>query len=179
VAPGHYTLKLSFSSGSGDFGRTQAPLSIDPGDGKFTLSGVALSREQRQIAEPGEEPLLGDRAPLVYRGLLVVPTSDHRFKQQESLGTYLEVYAPALASAQPPAMQFQFQIRERNTSQVKMNSGLMNLAPMVRMGNPIVPVGLRVPLQSLAPGAYRIEFLAADATGNKTPVRSAEFDIVP
>jgi hypothetical protein len=179
VAPGQYTLKLSFSSGRNDFGGAEAPLSIEPGEGKLTMSGVALSRKQRQIAEPGEEPLLGDRVPLVYRGLLIVPTSDHHFKPQESFGAYLEVYAPALASAQPPAMQFRFQIRERNSGQARMDSGLMNLAPMVRKGNPVVPVALRVPLKSLAPGAYRIEFFAADATGNKTPVRSAEFDIVP
>ena len=51
------------------------------------------------------------------------------------------------------------------------------MAKSVQPGSAMVPVGLRLPTDKLAPGAYRLELSAADSAGHKAPVRSAEFDL--
>jgi hypothetical protein len=43
--------------------------------------------------------------------------------------------------------------------------------------NPVVPVGLKLPLSSLATGAYRIQLKASDVAGNYSVVRTADFDV--
>jgi len=41
----------------------------------------------------------------------------------------------------------------------------------------VVPLGLKLPLETLAPGAYRVEVRAMDSVGNKAAPRSADFDV--
>jgi hypothetical protein len=36
-------------------------------------------------------------------------------------------------------------------------------------------MGLKVPIDKLEPGSYRVEFKALDSAGNVSPVRSADF----
>jgi len=50
VASGQYTLKVVFSSGGASFGKLEAPVTVDPYDGKqLTLSAVALSKELHRV----------------------------------------------------------------------------------------------------------------------------------
>jgi hypothetical protein len=48
----------------------------------------------------------------------------------------------------------------------------------VRKGspNPVVPIGLRIPLTGLVAGAYRLELTAFDSLG-KSVTRSVDFDV--
>jgi hypothetical protein len=50
-------------------------------------------------------------------------------------------------------------------------------APEVKAGNPVVAVGLKLPLETLPPGAYRLELRATDSRGNAAPARSADFQV--
>jgi hypothetical protein len=43
-------------------------------------------------------------------------------------------------------------------------------------GNPVVPLGLKVPIDQLPPGSYRLDFQASDANGALSVVRSVGFD---
>jgi hypothetical protein len=46
----------------------------------------------------------------------------------------------------------------------------------IRAGNPVIPVGLKILLDKLSPGAYTAEVKAMDALGN-SKMRTADFDL--
>jgi hypothetical protein len=39
----------------------------------------------------------------------------------------------------------------------------------------VVPLGLKVPLDKLPPGAYRLDMQAVGVSGTRTPIRSVQF----
>ena len=54
---------------------------------------------------------------------------------------------------------------------------MIRMDKAIRAGNPVIPVGLKLPLDTLAPGSYRAELKAVDSAGNASPVRSADFEV--
>jgi len=44
-------------------------------------------------------------------------------------------------------------------------------------GSPVVPFGLRLPLDKLPPGSYELEVRGGDTTGQYTKVRTANFEV--
>ena len=48
--------------------------------------------------------------------------------------------------------------------------------PSLERETPVVPLGLKLPVDQLPPGSYRIDFQASDASGALSAVRSVEFD---
>ena len=57
------------------------------------------------------------------------------------------------------------------------DTGMMNLATLIRPVNPVIPVGMGLPRENLAPGQYRAENQARDSVRHKTSLRAAEFDL--
>ncbi len=55
------------------------------------------------------------------------------------------------------------------------NSGPMDMAARIQAGNAVVPVALKVPLDTLTAGDYRIDLRAMDSAGGISAVRSIEF----
>jgi hypothetical protein len=53
----------------------------------------------------------------------------------------------------------------------------MNLATLITPGNSVIPIGMGLPLDKLAPGKYRAEVQARDSQGHKTSLRATEFDV--
>jgi hypothetical protein len=51
---------------------------------------------------------------------------------------------------------------------VKLDSKLVEVTNYMRKGNPTVPVALKVPVDQLTPGTYRMEVIAEDNLGKKT-----------
>ena len=49
--------------------------------------------------------------------------------------------------------------------------------PLPRPDNPVIPVGLKLPVDALTAGSYRIELQAMDSAGHSTSPRSADFEI--
>jgi hypothetical protein len=41
----------------------------------------------------------------------------------------------------------------------------------------LIPIALRLPVATLAPGSYQVELKAMDSAGNSTNVRSADFEV--
>ncbi len=66
---------------------------------------------------------------------------------------------------------------DRKTGEAKQDSGVMNVAPLIRAGNSVIPVGLKLPINSLASGGYRAEVKAIDSAGNTSVARVADFDL--
>ena len=181
LASGQYTLKVAFSSGDESFGKLEVPLPIDPYDGKqFIMSGVAMSKDVHRVSDLDtglDAALLADRTPLVAQGMQITPSGASRFRKTDIAVLYFEVYEPLLSSPKAPDIGVQLRIVDRKSGEQKQDSGVMNMASMIRAGNPMIPAGLRLLVDKLAAGSYRAELKAVDSAG-KSFERSANFDVV-
>ena len=180
VASGQYTLKVAFSSGGENFGKLESPLNIDPYDGKmFMVSALALCSSFHKVAEVEaniDAALLEGRAPLIAQNFQFDPAGANRFKATDNVALYVEVYDPKLLDEKPPGLGVQLKVLDRKGGPPKVDSGGVDVANFIRKGNPVVPIGLKVPVSGLAPGAYRLEVTAMDGAG-RSMVRSADFDV--
>ena len=180
VASGQYNFKVVFSSGGESFGKLEQPLVVDSNDGtQFGLSALALSREVHRVSELEtalDTELLEGRAPLVASGLQFTPTGAYRFKTTEPATMYLEIYEPLLVGANPPQVGVQLRLLERKTGVQKLDTGVIEVATFIHAGNPVIPVGLKLPVSTLVAGSYRAELTALDSAG-KSVVRSADFEV--
>jgi hypothetical protein len=179
VASGQYNLKVAFSSGGERFGKLEMPLVVDPYDGKqFGMSALALSKELHplsQVSSGLDAALLEDRTPLVAQGMQIVPAGSDRFKKSDLATFYVEIYDPLLTTSTPPKVRIQMRVVDRKTGEQKVDVG--GPAPGVRAGDPVIALGVKLPMDKLAPGSYRLELKAADSAGNSTPARTADFEV--
>jgi VWFA-related protein len=183
AAPGTYRLTVVLNAGGGDaFGKFESPLQIDAYDGKnFSLGGVALSDAAQRLGDIPtslDSALLEDHTPLVVQGLQITPSGSNRFKRDQNVVLYSEIYEPLLASANPPKIGFGYRIFDRATNKEMFFTGVMPADQFIHAGNAVVPLGLKVAVKDLPPGGYRLMLQAADAAGNKAPNRSVDFDIL-
>ena len=183
IAPGNYTLKLTFGSSGEAFGKLDRPLSIEPFEaGQFAISALALSKEVRRASAGSAEIealLLQDKTPLIANDLQVVPSGSSDFHQGAPAMFYFEVYEPVLTNpgANGPALvAVQIRVIDRNTGEAKSDSGLMRLESPKNTDNAVIPVALKVPLERLAPGSYLLELTASDSANN-TARRTADFQV--
>jgi VWFA-related protein len=181
IGSGQYTLKVAFSSEGDSFGRVEAPLNIDPYDGKkFTLSGVALSNQIHRVDELGaglDEILVAGHTPLVTQGVQITPSGANRFKKSDSTVVYVEIYDPLLLEKNPPQVGIQLRVLDRKTQEAKKDTGMFSVGNAIQPGSPVVALGLKLPVDSLAPGDYRAELKAIDTKGNTSAVRTADFEV--
>ena len=180
--PGTYTLKMAISSTGGNFAKIEMPVSIDPYDGqKFSVSGLAFSTSMRKISQTDaglDTAMSEDRTPLIVGGLQLFPSARAVFSKGETVAVYAELYAPALAAPEVPkdfATAVQLRLLEAKTGKVRVDSGAMRAGEM-RPGNPVVPIGMKLPIEALEPGEYICEFLGADVSGGQGR-RTANFTI--
>jgi len=178
LAPGHYDLKVAFNSGGTNFGKLQMPLVVDNYDGKeLSMSTVALSTEIHPLSEMAsslDAQLLEDRKPLVAQGMEIVPTAGDRFKKTDPAVFYIEIYDPLLAGANPPKVGLQLKVVDRKTgAQAFEMHGLLPNDP----GNPVVSLGMKLPLDKLNSGSYELQLTAIDTAGHQTSARTADFEV--
>ncbi len=181
VASGTYNLKIAFSSGNESFGKLQESLVIGPYTGKqFTLSALALSNRLHRVSDMGTEldaELLEDKQPLVAQGMEITPSASNRFKPTDTAAVYVEVYEPLLAGPNPPKLGLELKVVDLKTGAQKIDAGFTNTAPDISPGNPVVPLGMRLPVNSLPAGSYRVEVTALDSAGNSTKTSTADFQV--
>jgi len=181
VASGEYTLKIAFTSGGDNFGKLDLPLAVDAYDGKqLSLSGLALSDDIHRVSDLStdlDSQLLEDRKPLVVKGMEVTPSASNHFKKTDHAAVYVEIYEPLLLSANPPKFGLEFKIVDRKTGAKKMDLGITDMASSLQPGNPVVPLGLKLPVDTLDPGSYRLELQAMDSTSHSSKVRTADFEV--
>jgi VWFA-related protein len=182
ASPGTYKLTVVLSAGSDAFGKFEAPLQIDTYDGKhFSLGGVVLTNNAQKLGDIPtslDAALLEDRTPLVVHGLQIMPSGTNRFKRDENVIVYSEIYEPLLTSENPPKIGLGYRILDRASKKEVMFTGVVTADAFIQKGNPVVPVGLKVNVKDLAPGAYCLVLQAVDAAGNKAPNRIVDFDVL-
>lgn len=181
IVAGQYNLRVAFSSGNSSFGKLENPLSVLPFDGKqISLSSIALSNSMTKVSELEaalDSQFLEDRKPLVVRGMQVSPSATNHFKKTDSAAAYIEVYDPLLAGDKPPKLGLEYRIVDKKTGEKKLDIAVMDTADLIKPGNPLVPIGLKLPLDKLSPGTYHVDLAAQDSVGNKTTFRIAEFEV--
>ncbi len=179
IASGTYNLKVVFSSGNDSFGKLDTPLVIDPYRGQdFSLSGIALSNQIRRasdLATDLDSQLLEDRTPLLFSGLQISPSASNHFKKTDTAAIYAEVYEPLLKNPNPPEVAYEMIVVERKSGQEKVHIG--DRTPKGSAGNPVIALGLKLPVAKLDPGSYRLNLRAVDSAGNSSKTRSADFEV--
>jgi VWFA-related protein len=181
VAVGVYNLKVVFDSGGASFGKLESPLVINAYDGSdFAVSGIAFSQVFAKVTDSDanlDSVLLEGRSPLVAGAYQFTPTGASRFKAADKIGMYFELYDPALVGEKKPTVAVQIRILDSKTLDMKQDSGSVVVDSFVKAGSPVVPTGLRLPIEALAPGFYRLELKALDSTGSFA-IRTADFEIL-
>src|SRR5579883_2581529 len=183
IGSGDYTLKVVFTSGGAGFGKLESPLKIEPYDtDQFSMSALALSTNIHKLDNDSnlDAELIEGKTPLVSSGLQFVPAAEKRFKAGDTVAVYFEIYEPALENqnaVNPVKLAAQLRILDRGANGAqKVNSGGIPVNDRVHPGQPVVPVGFRVPINDLKPGAYTLELEAVDSFGRKW-VRTTDFEI--
>jgi VWFA-related protein len=177
IASGDYKLKVVFSSGNDSFGKLEAPLSIDPYRGQeFSISGVALSNDIHRAADTSlDSQLLQDRTPLMVQGVQLAPSASNHFKKTDTAAIYAEVYEPLLKSPNPPEVAYELIVVERKSGQEKLHIG--DRTPKGKDGNPVIPLGIKLPVASLGPGSYSMKLRAVDSLNHFSKTRTADFEV--
>ena len=181
LASGQYNLRVVFNSGSDSFGKVIVPLNIDGYDGKkLSMSALALSNEVHPEGEMStglDAELLEDRKPLIVRGMRIVPAGTDHFKKGDNVVVYSEVYEPALLNPTPPKVGLEFVIVDRKTNEKKLDAGITDTQTSIQAGSMVMDIGLKLPIDKLGPGSYRVQLKALDSMGGATDFRSADFEL--
>ena len=181
IGTGKYTFKVVFRAGGEDFGKMERPLDIEAYDGKkFSISGIALSTEIHkvdQVVEGMDQLLLEGRTPLIAAGMQITPSGSSALKKAETAVCYLELYEPLNVEGNPVKVGVQLRVLDGKTNEQKVDSGLVEMTRFAQAGNPVVPIGLRIPMDQLAAGSYKLEITARDEKGG-TAVRAVDFQVM-
>jgi VWFA-related protein len=179
IAPGQYKLDVVLSGGGQKFGKYEVPLAIEPYDGTtFSLSGVAMSNQMRRISDTESEldaDLLADRLPMIVQGVELTPSGSNHFKKTERVVLYAQIYDPHLVDANPPAVGCEYVVTDLKTGKKVLSTGGIPVANFEQKGNPVIPLALKVPIDTFAPGDYRLEMWAGEAGGAVSKIRSVTF----
>jgi VWFA-related protein len=174
AAPGKYNLKIVFSSSADQFGKLEAPLAIEPWEtSQFAISGLVLSKEvhpAREMVGGLDSELLENRVPLIVNGVQVTPIGTNHFSKSETGYIYAEIYEPALAvpdAKEGVALGVQLKLLDGKTGEMKQDFGLSKLPSMGQVGNPAVPVAMRLNVKDLAVGSYQVSVTVVDAANNQ------------
>jgi hypothetical protein len=181
TTPGSYRLTVVLSAGGDSFGKFESPLSIDAYDGKqFSLGGVVLSNSMQKlnsIPTSLDAVLLEDRTPLVVKGMQIIPSGSNSFKHTDNVALYTEIYEPLLTTDNPPVVGMGYTIFERASNKKILTTGAQRADEYIQKGNPVIPIGLKVKVDDLKPGSYRLVMQAVDSAKNHAPDRTVDFDI--
>jgi len=179
IAPGQYKLDVVLSGGGQKFGKYEVPLAIEPYDGTtFSLSGVAMSSEMRRITNTESDldaDLLADRLPMIVQGVELTPSGSNHFKKTERVVLYAQIYDPHLTDTNPPAVGCEYVVIDQKTGNKVLTTGGIPVANFEQKGNPVIPLALKVPIDTFPPGDYRLEMWAGEAGGAVSKVRTVTF----
>jgi hypothetical protein len=88
---------------------------------------------------------------------------------------YAQVYDPHLTDANPPKLGCQYNVIDQKTGKQVFSTGAFPLTSFLQKGSAVVPMALKVPVDTLPPGEYRLEIQAGDVSGSISQVRSVTF----
>jgi len=107
----------------------------------------------------------------------IVPSGSNRFKHTDNVVIYSEIYEPLMTSDKPPMVGMGYTIVERASGKKLFATGAQRCDDFVKKGNPVIPIGMKVKVEDLKPGSYRLVMQAVDSANNHAPDRTVDFDI--
>jgi hypothetical protein len=195
LVPGDYDIRVvvrnSYQSGPTrkslhieQSGQARTSLHVEPRDpnqlaiSDVVISGVARSAEwvPRDAASVAPAPVIP--TPLVSKGLEYLPDSEPVAPAARGtpLYVYFEIYE-AQFRAQAGAVYYRWRVIDEKASSTVMNTGPMNAADWIVPGSAAIPIGLKVDVDKLQTGAYRLEIQASDSASRKSEWRAAKFKV--
>jgi VWFA-related protein len=178
VAPGNYKFKLVFRSAKEGFGVVEVPLAVDAYDAShLSLSAIALSRDVQPISqETAQEEVEAGRKPLIFRGNQITVSGSDVMSKTGVAEAYFEIYEPLAGGAAPVQVTMRLRLLDAQSRVQKWDSGDIDLSALVKSGNSVIPVALKLPVATLPPGAYRAELTVNDPAGGQA-ARNIQFRI--
>ena len=180
LPPGDYKLRAVIRDGKA-FGRTETPIHVESFDrAQLEISDIALGKGYRQTtpgSQPDAAPSVDEQLPLVSRGIQILPTADTRFKSNQQLDFYFEVFCPPHSIPPEEKIELHMRVLDAETRQVVMEVLPADAAPYAGPGNPIIPVGGGLDVSKLLSGSYQLQARATDSTGQSTAWSSVAFSI--
>jgi hypothetical protein len=88
------------------------------------------------------------------------------------------VYDPLLSGDKAPKVFVTMRFLDGKTGAAITDSGSVPLDTFVKAGNPVVAAGLKLPVNILPPGPYKVEIKAQDSSGTWA-MRTADFEVMP
>jgi hypothetical protein len=165
IVPGTYRLSVALGGGSDKFGTYQTPLVVDPYDGKrLSVSSVFLSKQLQPVADDAgviEADLLADRTPFIVHQVQLAPSGGDHFKKTEKFALYAQVYAPQLSEPNPPTVRISFVVLDPKTGKPVTGASKLDTASFLQKGSPMIPIALKIPLDAIPPGEYKLQFQAS------------------
>ena len=181
IAPGAYTLKVALDAGGESFGTYSVPLVVEPFSGnEISLGGPALG--ERYVPVPPataqmDASLMEKRTPLVFQGMVLVPSPSCRFAKGTGPAVYVEIFDPVLKDLRDHRVGVEFTVVNRQSGQQVLSSNGILTADRLQLGNPLVPMGFKLPVENVPPGDYQLAVKAHDSEGHTSGLRSADFSI--
>jgi hypothetical protein len=105
----------------------------------------------------------------------ISPSASNHFKKTDTAGLYAQIYEPLLKGPNLPSVAFEMKVVDRKSGQEKLT--FRNRIELGKVGDPVIPLGLQIPVTKLDPGSYRVELRAADSAGSNTKTRTADFEL--
>jgi len=176
VASGKLTLKVAFSSSTDSFGSVESPLIVEEWTpAKFFLSGLALSKTYHAPDGAGLafDSGASEKVPLLVDGVQLIPSGDNHFHKSDRAFIYGEVYDPGLA-----ALTVRMTLLDAKTKGVVKDFGTGAITMQPLPGGATVPMGLTVPVASLAAGSYTMQVTVLGAGGSQS-MRMIDFELEP
>ncbi len=180
VPSGEYDLRVVLSDGA-RFGRPEIHFTVDKIDrNQLSIGPVSLCKQiQDAFAYSSKNParlpgtwtakLPGNYVPLVSDDIEFKPTGNTRFKKNETLYTYFEVYEPLLVAEPSTTVDFRVRIVDLKTGELRSDSPPVSAAPYAKPGSPVIPIGRKTNISNLSKGSYRLDVQATDSGGKTTP----------
>jgi hypothetical protein len=109
------------------------------------------------------------------QGIQISPSASNHFKKTDTAAVYAEIYEPLLKESNPPDVAYEFVVVELKSGQEKIR--VSSRTPKGKVGDPVIPLGLKLPVASLDPGAYRVQLRAIDSVGNSSQTRVTDFEV--
>jgi hypothetical protein len=72
---------------------------------------------------------------------------------------------------------FAYRLFERATNKQIFFTDIIRADDFIQKGNPVISVGMKVKVDDLKPGSYRLVMQAVDSAKNHAPDRTVDFDI--
>lgn len=176
IVPGNYRFKVIFRTAKDRVGVVETPLAVDPVDAtQLGLSSIALSRDVQPISQDAlQEELDEGKNPLIFRGNQITVSGSDVLPKNSTAEAYFEIYAPPATGDEPVRLTLHLRLLDTQSDQQKWDSGDVNLSALAKSGNRMIPVALKLPVASLAPGTYHAVLTVKDSAGGEAS-RTVQF----